>query len=152
MGRKKLKVSNPKAGEVEVAKSTVDRIVAKPTFEYFDKPSVGVEFFLFKDKGDSIEGTVISRAISNVRRNSSYAIRLDSGKIVEVFANKTLHRQLKDCLFQRVRIVYIGREHTTWGHAKKIYRVYKQSHGQASMSLKELREKYEQKGETDAKI
>jgi hypothetical protein len=146
-GRKKLRVSNPKAGEVEVGKATVDRIVGKPTFEYFDKPTVGVEFFLFTDKGDSIEGVVISRSIANVRRNSSYAIQLDNGKIVEVFANKTLHRQLKECLFQRVRIVYIGREQTTWGHAKKIYRVYKQPHGsRAATSLQKLREKYDKKG------
>ena len=125
-GRPKLCHSNPRTNEIEVGQSMVDRIVAKPTFEYFDKPTVGVEFFIFKDKGDSIEGVVISRAIANVRRNSSYAIKLDDGKVVEVFANKTLHRQLKECLFQRVRIVYIGRESSAWGHAKKIYRVYKQ--------------------------
>ena len=87
MGRKKLRESNPKAGEVEVGKAAVDRITARPTFEYFDRPTIGTEFFLFKEKGDSISGHVISRAIPNVRRNSSYAIRLDSGKIVEVFAN-----------------------------------------------------------------
>ena len=143
-GRPKLRSSNPKPGEIEVGKATVDRIVAKPTFEYFDKPQVGVEFFIFKDKGDAIEGVLISRAIANVRRNSSYAIRLDDGKVVEVFANKTLHRQLKECLFQRVRITYIGREHTTWGHAKKIYRVYKIPHG--GMTLSELRLKYGEKG------
>lgn len=146
MGRKKLTESNPREGWAEVAKSTVDRIVQKPTFEYFDKPTVGVEFFIFKDKGDSITGLIISRSIANVRRNSSYAIKLDSGKVVEVFANKTLHKQLKECLFQRVQIVYIGREQTSWGHAKKIYRVYKQKHGQSSVSLKDLSKKYEQKG------
>jgi len=144
VGRKKLRESNPKAGEVEVGKAAVDRITARPTFEYFDRPTIGTEFFLFKEKGDSISGHIISRAIPNVRRNSSYAIRLDSGKIVEVFANKTLHRQLKECLFQRVRIVYIGREHTTWGHAKKIYRVYKEK--VEPITLEQLREKYEQKG------
>jgi len=144
LGRPKLQVSNPKTGEVEVGKATVDRIVAKPTFEYFDKPQVGVEYFIFRSKGDELEGVLISRGIANVRRNSSYAIRLDSGKIVEVFANKTLHRQLKDCLFQRVRIKYIGRENTTWGHAKKIYRVYKVPHG--GMTLSELRQKYGEKG------
>ena len=98
-GRPKLRASNPKAGEVEVGKATVDRIVAKPTFEYFDKPQVGVEYFIFRSKGDELEGVLISRGIANVRRNSSYAIRLDSGKIVEVFANKTgadqVHRSRK---------------------------------------------------------
>ena len=143
-GRPKLRASNPKPGFVEVGKEMIDRIIAKPTFEYFDKPQVGVEYFIFKHKGDSIEGVVVSRAIANVRRNSSYALRLDGGKIVEVFANKTLHRQLKDCLFQRVQIVYIGREHTTWGHAKKIYRVYKVPHG--GMTVLELRQKYGEKG------
>ena len=144
-GRKKLTASNPKADEVEVGRAMVDRIVAKPTFEYFDKPTVGTEFFIFKDKGDSIEGTLISRSIANVRRNSSYALRLEDGKIVEIFANKTLHRQLKECLFQWVRIVYIGREQQSWGHAKKIYRVYKQQRGQAGLRLKDLQEKYQKR-------
>ena len=143
-GRKKRAVSNPKAGEVEVGKEAVDRIIRKPTFEYFDKPQVGGEFFLFHEKGDQLVGVVIGRAISNVRRNSSYPIRLDDGRVVEVFANKTLHKQLKDCLHQRVRIVYIGREQLAWGHAKKIFRVYKQPHGSDSMTLDELRQKYEQ--------
>lgn len=144
MGRKKISESNPKKGEREVGKATVDRIVAKPTFEYHDKPQVGAEFFIFREKGEAIEGVIIGRAIANVRRNSSYPIQLDDGRVVEVFANKTLHRQLKECLFQRIRIVYIGREHTSWGHAKKIYRVYKIPHG--GISLNDLKAKYGQKG------
>ena len=145
MGRKRLTASNPKQGEVEVGKSMVDRIVRKPTFNYFDRPSVGVEYFIFKHDGDSIEGVVISRSIANVRRNSSYAIRLDDGRVVEIFANKTLHAQLKECLFQRVRIVRIGLDHTSWGHAKKVYRVYRLPHG-GGASLDQLRAKYGQKG------
>lgn len=145
MGRKKLAESNPRKGESEVGKGTVDRIVKKPTFEYFDKPQVAARFYIFKHKGDELCGQVVSRGISNVRRNSSYAIKLDDGEVVEVFANKTLHKQLKDCFLQRVRIVYVGREHTSWGHAKKIYRVYKEKHGQPAGTLKELHEKYGEK-------
>jgi len=152
MSRKKLRESNPKANEVEIARPTIDRIIAKPTFEYFDKPQVGVRFFVFKDKGDTLSGTVIGHAIANVRRNSSYPIRLDdSDEVVEVFANRTLHKQLKECVFQHVRIVYIGREQTSWGHAKKIYRVYRSKEGR-EMSLDQLRKKYNKAKKKNKKV
>ncbi len=116
--------SAPHKGEVEVGKAAVDRIVDKRTFEYFDHPQRGIRFHIFKDKGEELTGRLVSHAISNVRRNSSYAIELASGEIVEVFANKTLHKQLTNCFRQIIRIVYVGREQNNWGHAKKVYRVY----------------------------
>ena len=124
--------SAPKKTEVEVGKPTVDRIVNKRTFEYYDRPQRGSRFHIFKDKGEELAGRLVSHAITNVRRNSSYAIELESGEIVEVFANRTLHKQLTDCFMQIVRIVYVGREQNNFGHAKKIYRVYKEKPGQAA--------------------
>jgi len=117
--------SKPKKCEVEVGKAAVDRIVDKRTFEYFDKPQRGIRFHIFKDKGEELVGRLVSHAISNVRRNSSYALEIEGGEIVEVFANRTLHKQLTDCFMQLVRIVYVGREQNNFGHAKKVYRVYK---------------------------
>ena len=116
--------SKPKKGEVEIGKGAVDRIVNKRTFEYFDHPQRGIRFHIFKEKGEELVGRLVSHAITNVRRNSSYAIKIEGGEIVEVFANKALHTQLKDCFYQRIRIVYLGREQNSWGHAKKVYRVY----------------------------
>ncbi len=135
MGRKKTRESNPRATEVEIGKAAIDRIVKKPTYEYFDNPQVGVRFHIFKQKGEELAGKLISRAISNMRRNSSYAMQLDDGTVVEVFANKTLHKQLTDCFMQRIRIVYIGQEHTNFGHAKKICRVYKEKREDAGGKL-----------------
>ena len=131
MGRKKIKESNPKKDEVELDKAAIDRVAAKPTFEYFDRPQVGDVFFLFKERGEELSGQVVSHAITNVRRNSSYAIKTESGRVVEVFANRLLHKQLRYCFLQQVRIVYIGREHNNWGHARKIFRVYKQYEGES---------------------
>jgi len=116
--------SSPRKGEKEVGKAAVDRIVEKRTFEYFDHPTRGIRFHIFKDKGEELKGRLVSHAISNLRRNSSYAIEIEGGEIVEVFANRTLHKQLTDCFMQMIRIVYVGREQNNFGHAKKVYRVY----------------------------
>ncbi len=131
--------SNPRKGEVEIGKAAVDRIVDKRTFEYFDHPQRGIRFHIFKDKGEELVGRLVSHAISNVRRNSSYAIELASGEIIEVFANKTLHKQLTGCFMQIVRIVYVGREQTNWGHAKKIYRVYKEERKNAKQLEEQIK-------------
>lgn len=125
--------SAPRKTELEVGKSAVDRIVNQRTFEYFDRPTRGIRFHIFKNKGDELVGKLVSHAITNVRRNSSYAIQIEDGDdtlIVEVFANRTLHKQLEDCFWQMIRIVYIGRDQNNYGHAKKVYRVYKEKPGQ----------------------
>lgn len=51
---------------------------------------------------------------------------IGGGEIVEVFANRTMHKQLSECFGGLIRIVYVGREQNNYGHAKKVYRVYKQ--------------------------
>ena len=116
--------SKPKKGEIEIGKAAVDRIVNKRTFEYFDRPTRGVRFYMFKHKGDELTGRLVSHAISNLRRNSSYAIELPGGEIVEIFANRTMHKQLSECFGRLIRIVYLGRDQNNYGHAMKVYRVY----------------------------
>lgn len=144
--------SGPQKNETEVGKDRIDRTIRKRTFEYFDNPTVGVEFFLFRNIGDEITGQIIGHAISNVRRNSSYPLKLESGKVVEFFANKQLHGIVRDyeLVFAQVRIVYIGRDHNTWGgHAAKVYRVYKIKDGVESgplaKHLKEIKKKRSKK-------
>jgi len=120
--------SAPKANEVEVGKDRIDRTINKRTFQYFDNPTVGVEFFIFRQIDDEISGQIIGHAITNIRRNSSYPLKLASGKVVEIFANKQLHGIIRDyeLVWSHVRIVYIGKNHNSWGgHAAKVYRVYK---------------------------
>ena len=120
--------SRPKKNEVEAGKGLIDRIIRNRTFEPFDKPTIGVDFFIFKRKGDSLEGEICGHAIQNIRRSSSYPIKLEDGTVVEIFANKLLHRLItkNELVFSHVRIVYIGRQQTAYGgHWRKIYRVYK---------------------------
>ena len=123
--------SSPRSGETEVGKDRIDRTVVKRTFQYYDKPTIGDEFFIFGCIGDEVSGQIIGHAITNVRRNSSYPLKLESGRVVEFFANKQLHGIIRDyeLFLSHVRIVYIGRNHNSWGHATKIYRVYKISPG-----------------------
>ena len=127
----------PKKGEKEVGKDRTDQITRKNTFEYFDKPSRGVEFIIFREINQELSGQIIGHAITNVRRNSSYPLRLESGRVVEFFANKQLHGIIRDFELIRssVRIVYIGRNHNSWGHAAKVYRVYKIKDGSESGPL-----------------
>ena len=140
--------SAPQKGEMEVGKDRIDRTTEKNTFQYYDKPTVGVEFFIFREIGDSITGHIIGHAITNVRRNSSYPLKLESGKVIEFFANKQLHGIIRDfeLVFAKVRIVYIGLNHQPWGgHAAKVYRVYKIKNGSESgplvQHLKSLKKK-----------
>jgi hypothetical protein len=144
--------SMPKKGETEVGKDRIDRTVRERTFQYYDNPTVGVEFFIFRDISDSITGHIIGHAISNIRRNSSYPLKLESGKVIEFFANKQLHGIIRDyeLIFAKVRIVYIGRNHQAWGgHAAKVYRVYKIKGGSESgplvQHLKSLKSKRSKK-------
>ena len=116
--------SEPRPGEKEVNKDRVDTITRKRTFEYFDKPQIGNRFYIFRRKGEEITGRVIGHPIANVKRSSSWPIELDSGEIVEIFGNRELHKALRKCVQQRVRIVYVGKDHTGQGHATKVYRVY----------------------------
>jgi len=120
--------SAPRKGETEVGKDRIDRTIRERTFEYYDRPTVGVEFFLFREIDDEITGQIIGHAITNIRRNSSYPLKLPSGKVVEIFANKQMHGIIRDfeLVFSHVRIVYIGRNHQKWGgHASKVHRFYK---------------------------
>lgn len=117
--------SDPRPGEREVGKNRIDRITKEPTFEPDAKPIRGTRYHRWRKTGESIVGEIVGDAIANVRRQSSWPILLDSGEVVEVFGNKTLHSQLRPCIGEKVRIVWIGKKTTSWGHWKRIYRVYK---------------------------
>jgi len=145
--------SSPKTGEIEIGKDRIDKTVGKRTFQYFDRPTVGDEFFIFRKIGDEVSGQITGHAITNIRRNSSYPLRLESGRVIEFFANKQLHGIIRDfdLIRSHVRIVYIGRNQTTWGHAAKVYRVYKIKDGSESgplvSHLKSLKTKRSKKNE-----
>lgn len=121
--------SDPQPGEHEIDKDEIDEITEKRTFEYHNKPSLGNRFYIFHEKGDDLVGTVTGKPIQNVKRSSSWPIKLESGEVVEVFQNRILHPRLEKCIGRKVRIVYIGREHVGRGHAMKVYRVYLIEHG-----------------------
>mgnify|MGYP000046713869 CR=1 FL=1 len=129
--------------------ANIDRIVKSKGFEVPTPLGPGVEarrkFFIFRWPGDQIEG-VLGQSIVNVRRNTSYPIKLTAriaggnnpddsdyykvGDVVEFFGNKMLHTVIRDNQLTgaRVRIVYIGHQFLRFcGHPRKIFRVYKLS-------------------------
>lgn len=119
----------------------VDRIVRGKGFDVPHVLGPGVEparkFFVFRWPGDQIEG-MLGPSIVNIRRNSSYPIKLTSkitdsdyykiGDVVEFFGNKMLHEVIRDndLVGACVRIIYIGQQflpgYNKW---RKVYRVYK---------------------------
>jgi hypothetical protein len=127
MGRKNAQNSNNSPELEQVATRTIDSIERSRTFEPWDKPQIGIRFFIFKQKGDFIQG-ILGRPITNFQRNTSYPIEQENGEVVEIFANRLLHRifQKHELTGTCVRVVYIGRQYVFYGgHARKIYRVYK---------------------------
>jgi len=119
----------------------VDRIVQSRMFEVPTPLGPGVEprrkFFLFRWVGDRIEG-YLGAPITNIRRNTSYPLRLTcdiigneylkKGDMVEFFGNKLLHTVIKDneLIGSLIQIIYIGQQHIPGcGKMRKIFRVYK---------------------------
>lgn len=127
--------SQPRKGEKEVGKKTADKVVDDPAFQYFEQPTVGCRFHIFRIPHEQIIGTIIGEGIYNVRRNRSYPILLETncqgicecqaGDVIEIFATKHLSAQLRRCVGFKVRIVYIGRRHVYRGYYEKVFRVYK---------------------------
>ena len=127
MKRKKAKSSKESPQLEEVGGKAVDLIEKSRLFEPWDKPQVGTRFFIFKQKGDSIQG-VLYKSVQNFHRASSYPIKQDDGTIVEFYGSRLLHEAINkyDLVGLRVRIVFIGRQIIRSGiHSRKIYRIYK---------------------------
>lgn len=118
--------SDVKKGEKEVSKELIDRLVKRRTFEPFNRPRPRNDIFIFSKRGDEVSGW-LGPPIANVMRNTSYMIKQDNGEVIEIFGNKLLHRIIRknELVHQKVRIVYIGLQHTGRGRPRKIYRVYK---------------------------
>jgi hypothetical protein len=125
MRRKNIEKSK-KTSETEIMGAAIDRIEQLRTFEPFDRPTIGCRFHRFRNRGETLEG-MLGFPIVNYRQGTSYPLQLDNGEIVEIVANKLLHKQINkgELCGQRVKIVYIGRDFTHAGRCRKIYRVFK---------------------------
>lgn len=124
--RREIQENQKKSGQTEIMRPMIDRITKRRTFEPFDRPTVGCRFHRFKQRGESIEG-MLGFPIVNFRQGTSYPLQLDDGKIIEVVANKLLHRQINKGRLcgQRVKIQYEGKEFIGFGLHRKVYRVFK---------------------------
>ncbi len=110
----------------EVGREKVQKIIKTRTFNAEEKELPKRNFFIFRFKGDFVEG-ILGPPIVNYRRNSSYTVKLDDSYTIEIFGNKLLHDIIREneLVGSFVKIVYIGRQSGSWGRPRKIYRVYK---------------------------
>lgn len=128
---KKVKDDKNKKQIVEVGKEQIDKLTRSGTFEVpvtgGPEPDKRRRFFIFRQVGDSIEGTLCD-PITNIRRNQSYPVRTSEGDILEIFANKIDHQIIKDnqLVGALVRIEYIGWQRIPHcSHPRKVKRWFK---------------------------
>jgi hypothetical protein len=140
----KIQLQNPRKNEKRIGESSLKRVIASDKFYTLDiavTPS-GREFFYFHDYGDMLKGQLLGkRSNVNIGRSPSYRIRVEEmirdgeevvifpGKepIEEFFGNNMLQRTIdkNELIGSFVRIVFIGRQKTGFGHSAKVYDVFK---------------------------
>lgn len=135
-------LKNPKKNEQRIGESLLKKVIASETFYTKQVRPDGREFFYFHEYGDYLKGQLLGRRSNiNIGRGPSYRIRVeamtrdgeeveivpDNEPIEEFFANKMLQRTLEknELIGSIVRIVFIGKQKTAYGHSAKIYDVFK---------------------------
>lgn len=106
------------------------------------------KFFIFREIGESIEGT-LGPGIVNYRRNKSYPVRLSNGDVYEIFGNRWLHKIIDDneLVGSLVKITYVGLR-KVYGHARsqKIYQVQKVTFGDEAVQTPKQKKTRSRKG------
>lgn len=135
-------LKNPRKNERRIGESSLIKVINSDTFYTKQVRPDGRDFFYFHDYGDYLKGQLLGkRSNVNIGRGPSYLIRVEAmrrdgvdvdicpGKepVEEFFANKILQRTIEknELIGSFVRIVYIGRQKTGFGHSAKIYDVFK---------------------------
>ncbi len=134
------KLTKPRKNEKLLGKRTLQKTVESPDFYTKAYTDDGRFFFYFNNLGDFVKGRLLGkRANADVHRSNSYRMELcelnvngknvpvDYNEIVEFFANRQLQRTIdrNELIGSLVRIAYIGKKKTRFGHYQKVYAVYK---------------------------
>ena len=128
-------------GEVEIGRSSTQKLVTSDQFYTKTFTAEGREFFIFSQIGDYIKGFLGygSTDNSHINRAKSYQMHLSEGRqhgremniesteIIEFFANRQLQRFISAHELENrlIRIVFIGRKKSRYTtHSAKVYRVF----------------------------
>lgn len=130
------KSGKPTVAEVwtEVCKNEIDKIVDRRTCNPWGKATVGCRFHRFRQIGETVEGK-LGFAIKNFLQATSYPLELESGEVIEIVGNRILHKLIRkgELCGQRVRITFVGREATSAGHYRKVYRAFVSKQSEAAI-------------------
>ena len=130
--------------EQPIGDGTLREVIESDGFYTTPRTPGHENFFYFHFYGDYLKGVLLGK-ISNkaLKRSSSYRIKVTEmkrdgkeehvkeGHVEEFFGNKILQRTIdkNELIGSTVRIVFVGRQKTGFGHAAKIYRVFKSKSG-----------------------
>ena len=134
-------LSKPGKGEKRIGESALKEIVESDAFYVKHRFSEG-NLFYFHEHGDYLKGFLISRQTDNDNtrfKQVTYKMKVremrQDGKdypiegdlVVEFPGLKYLQRTIdkNELIGSLVRIVYIGRQKTKWGHSAKVFDVFK---------------------------
>jgi len=126
--------------EERIGGSSLQKIIESDAFYTTQKTSKGRDFFYFHEYGDYLKGFILSKqSNAHISRSNSFRIKVtemrrdgkdvavEDEQVEEFFANYQLQRTIdkNELIGSLVRIVYIGRKKTGFGHSAKIYDVFK---------------------------
>ena len=133
-------LAKPGKNEKPIGDEDLKKVTSSDAFYTTPRTPDHRNFFYFHDYGDYLKGFLLSkRSNVHINRSSSYLIRVtdmrrdgkdeavQEGQVEEFFGNRHVQKAIdkNELIGSLVRIVYVGRQKTGWGHAAKIYRVFK---------------------------
>jgi len=136
----KSALENPRKNERRIGAESLKKIVSSGAFYTKQFTPEGTDFFYFHDYGDFLKGQLLGkRSNAHICRGASYRIKVEAmrrdgahveveeGQIEEFMGNKILQRLIdkNELIGSTVRIVFIGKQKTAFGHSAKIYDVFK---------------------------
>ena len=134
------KLSKPGKNEKRIGEEDLRKILKSDDFYTTVETRSGTKFFYFHDYGDYLKGQLLTKQHNDdIKRQASYRIRVEAmrqdraevrvvtGLVEEFPGNRHLQRVLdkNELIGSTIRIVYIGRQKTSFGHSAKIYDVFK---------------------------
>jgi len=136
----KTQLEKPRKNEQRVGEEDLKKDIESEAFYTTEKTRSGPGFFFFHYYGDYLKGQLLSKQKSyDIQRQPSYRIRVEAmrqdgaevlgvkDQVEEFPGNRQLQRVIdkNELIGSTIRIVYIGRQKTRFGHSAKIYDVFK---------------------------
>jgi len=137
-------LEKPGKNEKRIGEKDLKKVIESDTYYTKAKPvrtaRGPIDFFYFHEYGDYLKGQLLSKVNNeDIKRQASYQIRIEAmrrdgaevpvvaGQVEEFPGNRQLQRVIdkNELIGSTIKIVYIGRQKTRFGHSAKIYDVFK---------------------------